>query len=157
MELYLLRHANADTQAASDDARPLSEAGIRQAKKVGRFCKKHGIEPNLLLTSPLVRARETAEHFAEALSGIEPKVVEFLASGMTPQTALTALQAYQNYERVLIVGHEPDFSALFAHLLGLKSNAHVPLKKASLTGLEVPVLRAGTAQLRFSITCALMS
>ena len=56
MLLYLLRHADADTPAPSDDARPLSEKGIDQAKKVARFCEAHDMQLSLILTSPLRRA-----------------------------------------------------------------------------------------------------
>ena len=66
MQLYLLRHADADTDAPTDDARPLSEKGIAQAKKVARFCEAHEMHLSLILTSPLRRAHETARPVAEA-------------------------------------------------------------------------------------------
>ena len=62
MLLYLLRHAEAVPRNGSDDAaRELTEKGIAQAKKVGRFCQSHDILPALILTSPLRRAEQTAK------------------------------------------------------------------------------------------------
>jgi len=51
--VYLLRHADANTEAATDDARPLSQKGISQARKVGRFCKDHNLKPDVIITSPV--------------------------------------------------------------------------------------------------------
>ncbi len=156
MKLYLLRHANADTRAATDDERPLSEKGIEQAKRVGRFCREKGIAPEIVLSSPLTRARQTAEHFLSEQPLGAPVVAAFLASGMGPETAVSELKAYGKFESVMIVGHEPDFSVLVAHLIGLPANSNFVVRKGSLTLLDVPALRAGAASLEFSIPCRLM-
>ena len=90
--------------------------------------------------------------------GVPPaEVASFLTSGMSPQVALTELKAYKEFENVLIVGHEPDFSMLIAELLGMPSPEHVSVKKASLTRLSVRRLRVGGACLEFSIPCSLMA
>jgi phosphohistidine phosphatase len=157
MQLYLLRHANADTPASTDFDRALSELGVCQARNVGRFCRDHGLVPEIVLTSPLLRARQTAEHFTQALGVPPAEVASFLASGMSPQMALAELRAYQDFETVLIVGHEPDFSMLITELLGLPSPEHVSVKKASLTRLSVRRLRVGGARMEFSIPCRLMA
>lgn len=156
MKLYLLRHANADTTAATDDQRPLSEKGIAQAKRAGIFCREKGILPEVILSSTLVRARQTAENFVSENPGSVLEFVSFLASGMRPEVALVELQAYAKFESVMIVGHEPDFSVLVAHLIGLPDNSNVVIRKGSLTLLEVPVLRAARAALEFSVPCRLM-
>jgi phosphohistidine phosphatase len=155
MELYLLRHADADTPAATDEDRWLSEKGEEQAQRVARFCKTHQILPSLVLTSPVRRARETAETVAGHL-GVEVLTVPWLACGMNPETALEEISAYRSQSPIMIVGHEPDFSLLVASLLGLPSNSHVHIRKASLTRLDLPTLRAGTARLDFTIPCKLM-
>ncbi len=156
MKLYFLRHANADTKAATDDERPLSEKGIAQAKRAGRFCREKGILPEIILSSPLVRARETAENYVSENPGGLLEFVEFLASGMRPEDGLDALKDYAKFESVMIVGHEPDFSVLAAHLLGLPDNANITIRKGSLTLLDVPLLRAGKAALEYSLPCRLM-
>src|SRR3984885_11609962 len=155
MLLYLLRHADADTPAPSDDARPLSEKGIDQAKKVARFCEAHDMQLSLILTSPLRRAHETAKPVATALRA-ELVIAPWLASGMHPQAALEELRAYRTQSSVMIVGHEPDFSQFAAHLLGLPTNHAINVRKASLTLLEVTAFRAGAASLQFSLPCKLM-
>jgi len=153
--LYLLRHADAETPAPSDDARPLSEKGIDQAKKVARFCEAHDMHLSLILTSPLRRAHETAKPVAAALRA-ELVMAPWLASGMHPQAALEELRAYRAQSSVMLVGHEPDFSQLAAHLLGLPTNNAIHIRKASLTLLEIDVFRAGAANLQFSLPCKLM-
>jgi len=155
MDLYILRHADANTVAATDDARPLSEKGITQAKKVGRFCKEHNIKPELILTSPVRRAAETAEIVAEILKG-ELMIEQWLACGMQPETALEELRGYERFESVMIVGHQPDFSLLAAHLLGLQDNEQISIRKASLTHFELGAFLFGSARLCFTLPCRLM-
>jgi phosphohistidine phosphatase len=155
MLLYLLRHADADTPAPSDSARPLSEKGVDQAKKVSRFCEAHDMQLSVVFTSPLRRAHETAKPVAAA-SRAELIVAPWLASGMHPQSAVDELRSYQNHNSVMLVGHEPDFSQLAAFLLGLPTNNSIHIRKASLTLLELDVFRAGAASLQFSLPCKLM-
>ncbi len=156
MLLYLLRHANADVPARSDSERWLSDKGVLQAKHVGRFCQRMGFKPEILLSSPLVRARQTAEHFATEISADAPEIADFLATGMEPEAALTGLQAYAQFESVMIVGHQPDFSMLIAHLTGMLDGANINIGKGSLTLLDVAQLRPGRASLEFSIPNRLM-
>lgn len=156
MHLYLLRHANADTDAPTDDERQLSEKGIEQARRVGRFARRIGIEPDLILTSPLARARQTAEYFSQEHRGTKPEIAGFLASGMQPETAMAELRAYLKFESIMIVGHEPDFSRLIAQFIGLTDNENVLIRKASLTLLDVAACRPGAAILEFTVPCRLM-
>lgn len=155
MDLYLLRHADANTVATTDDARPLSEKGISQAKKVGRFCKDHNVKPEIILTSPVLRAAETAEIVAEIIKG-ELMVEPWLACGMQPETALEELRGYERFESVMIVGHQPDFSLLAAHILGLQDNEQISIRKASLTHLELGAFLFGSGRLSFTVPCRLM-
>jgi phosphohistidine phosphatase len=155
MELFLLRHADANTEAASDDARRLSEKGITQAKKVARFCEAHGLRPELVLSSPIRRAHETACIVAEHL-GSEFMTVRWAACGMHPETALDELRALVSFCSVMLVGHQPDFSQLAAHLLGLPDSDQIRIRKASLTCIEMPALSPGNARLQWSIPCRLM-
>lgn len=155
MLLYLLRHANADTPPPEDDDRVLSEKGHDQARKVARFCESHDVKVSLILASPLRRAQETAKPVAKALR-TELRTETWLTSGMHPHAALEELRAHRTESAVMLVGHEPDFSQLIAHLLGLPTNTAIHIRKASLTLLEVPVLRAGAASLIFSLPCRLM-
>jgi len=155
MLLYLLRHADAETKAASDEARALSEKGKAQAEKVARFCEAHEMHLSLLLTSPVRRAHETAV-IVSAKMRAEMLIAPWLGCGMAPQAALEELGAYRSQGSVMLVGHEPDFSQLAAHLIGLATAMSVQLRKASLTLIELDTFRAGTGRLLFSMPCKLM-
>lgn len=155
MLVYLLRHADAETVALSDGARPLSEKGHEQAKKVARFCEAHGIEISTVLTSPLRRAHETARPVAAALRA-DLVIAPWLASGMHPHAAFEELRAYRAQGAVMLVGHEPDFSQFAAHLLGLPSNTSLHVRKASITMIDLDVFRPGAATLQFCIPCRMM-
>ena len=155
MLLYLLRHADADTVAATDDARPLSPKGHRQGEALAEFCVKHGVQPAVILSSPLPRARETAEYVAKA-TNTELEIHPWIACGMNPERAVEELKEYRTRTSAMLVGHEPDLSTLVAYLLALPSNSQVNVRKASLTALELPVYRAGAGRLEFSIPCKMM-
>jgi phosphohistidine phosphatase len=155
MLLYLLRHANADTVAARDDERALSEKGEAQARKVARFCEERKLRSEIILTSPLLRARQTAAPVGERL-GVEVLVTPWLASGMAPDEAVSGLREYEKFSSVMLVGHEPDFSMLIAHLVGLADPAQFTVRKGSLTLLEMRTPRAGAATLHFTLPCRLM-
>ncbi len=155
MLLYLLRHADADTPATSDDARTLSEKGQVQAKKVARFCEAHDMQLSLVLSSPVRRAHETA-HIVSSTLRSELLVAPWLACGMHPQQAMEELRAYRSQGSIMLVGHEPDFSQLIAHLLGMPTNNAIHVRKASLTLIDLEIFRAGAATLVFSLPCKLM-
>ncbi|MCX6966747.1 MAG: phosphohistidine phosphatase SixA [Verrucomicrobia bacterium] len=155
MQLLLLRHADAVPSARTDDLRSLSDKGRLQAKRVARFCKERGIQPDLILTSPFLRAEETAQVVAQELKS-EIVLSAFLASGMMPFAAIEELRAYLRFECVLLVGHEPDLSALAGTLLGAGNTGAIRMRKATLAGLTVESLAPGGAQLEFLISAKLM-
>jgi phosphohistidine phosphatase len=137
MELLVIRHAKAENaHPGGDRERALVEKGFEQSAKLGRFLKLVERRPDVVLTSPLVRARQTAETLCEAAEMPGPVVQGWLACGMDPETAIRELVAFSDFERVAIVGHEPDLSSLIEWLLGC-SGSSVEVKKASITGLLV--------------------
>ncbi|MBV8586412.1 MAG: histidine phosphatase family protein, partial [Verrucomicrobia bacterium] len=80
--LFILRHADADTEAPTDAERSLSEKGMDQARKIGRFLRDQGVQLDHILTSPLVRARQTADLVAGELGRSDlVAYVDFLAIG----------------------------------------------------------------------------
>lgn len=155
MHLYLLRHADADTEALHDDDRALSEKGISQANRVARFCRVHDILPTIIAASPIRRADQTARIVGEHLC-IPVDTAAFLSCGMLPETALAELKTYRAHESVMLVGHEPDFSRFAGYLLGIGIAANLRVRKASLTSLRLEALRPATAELDFSLPCKLM-
>ncbi|NNC88923.1 MAG: phosphohistidine phosphatase SixA [Akkermansiaceae bacterium] len=134
MELLLIRHGKAEGHGhpGGDGARALAEKGHLQAQRVGKFLRDQGMLPDLVLTSPLVRATQTAEGVCAA-AGIDPPVVEaWIACGMDPAEALRELAAYrESVPRIAIVGHEPDFSELAEAVTGADPGT-IRVKKASV-------------------------
>ena len=135
MEIYLLRHADAEDGHGDDAARRLTAKGERQARAAGRALAALGANIEACLASPKVRALDTARLACEAL-GLEPEVAEDLRGGPFDSLGLTAGRG-----NVLLVGHEPDFSGEVARLTG----ANVKLRKGGLAivdgGTLVALLR----------------
>jgi phosphohistidine phosphatase len=160
MKLILLRHAEAEPYRADDFSRRLTEKGIAQAGHVGTYLAAHKLVPDLMLTSPVIRARETArivvQKLQEASEDIDLTEVPWLACGMTPERAMEELAAYAKCDCIIIVGHEPDFSSLVAALIGLRSNASMDLSKASLTAIDLTRVAPGSGILRFFLPVKLL-
>ncbi len=145
MELILLRHGKAEpTHPLGDASRALVDKGSKQARKAGRLLKAAGLVPEIVLTSPLVRAVQTAEDFCHAAGLPGPVIQGWLACGCFPETALAELAAFHDFKRVAIVGHEPDLSRLIQWCLGAYGDA-IEVKKGSLACLRLsPPNRYGT-------------
>ena len=156
MLLYLLRHAEAVDEAESDAARALTEKGVAQARKVGKFCVKNNFIPQIILTSPLKRAEQTARIVAKEIKNAEFIVDPMLSAGMQPETALDELKTYARFASLMLVGHEPDFSLLAAYLLGIPLRECLRLRKASLTAMKLTAMRPGAAVLDFTLPPKLM-
>jgi phosphohistidine phosphatase len=146
--LHLLRHADAgDPNAwASDDAlRPLSAKGRRQAERLGRHLVAIGFETDAIISSPKLRARETAEIVADALE-LTVRLEERLASGFGLETVDAILHDAGAPQRPIFVGHDPDFSDLASDLAG----APIALKKGALARIDVDdELAPGSGRLRW--------
>lgn len=156
MVVSFLRHADAEPDGVRDFDRSLTPKGLEQAAKVGKFILRQGLIPEVIVTSPVVRARQTARIVGQALGGTEPIEGAWLACGMTPASCLRELAAYQNHSSLLVVGHEPDFSETLAALIGLPASEHLSIRKASLTAIDLPRLAAGTGQLQYLLPVWLM-
>ena len=155
--LYLLRHAHAGDPArwAGDDAvRPLSDKGRRQAERVGRLLAGVDEAPDLLVTSPLVRAAETAEIVGKAL-GVEVVVDRRLVGPLFAEALGDILLAAGVAQRPCIVGHDPDFSSLLGELLGVSV---VPMRKGALARVDFEgLVRSGRGTLRFLVPPELLT
>ena len=119
-----------------DFSRALVEKGREQARRAGKLLKSAGTLPDIVLTSPLLRARQTADEFCDA-AGMPGAVIQgWLASGMNPETAVRELTAFRDFKRVAIVGHEPDFSQLIEWILGTTASS-IEMKKGAIACLRV--------------------
>ncbi len=108
MLLYLLRHADTEASAESDEARRLTEKGREQARKVARFLEAHELHLSLVLSSPVRRAHETAQLVVEQMRS-ELLPAPWLACGMRPETAIEELKAYRSQSSVMLVGPRARF------------------------------------------------
>ena len=124
--IWLLRHGDA-AQGSPDAERPLTDKGREQARVAGRALKELEISIDACLTSPKVRAADTARIACGEL-GVEPQLEPQLAGGPFDAEALAAGLG----ENVLLVGHDPDFSAAVHALTG----AQVRMKKGGLAGVD---------------------
>ena len=130
--IYLLRHGDAEDRLGDDAARRLTAKGERQARDAGRALAALGTDLDACLTSPKVRAAETARLACEAL-GLEPETALGLRGG-----GLDALALATGRGEVLMVGHEPDLSDEVARLTGAK----VKLRKGGLAVIDGSTLQA---------------
>ncbi|MDD5200543.1 MAG: histidine phosphatase family protein [Terrimicrobiaceae bacterium] len=156
MLLYFLRHAEAEDEVTTDFERRLTAKGLDQADKAGRFCVRYGLVPDVIVTSPVVRAEQTARAVSKRLDGREVVVERWLACGMSPETCLDGLAAYAKFDHVMLVGHEPDFSAAIAACIGLPDPERLPIRKSSITAVDLSTLRAGAGRLEFLLPVRLM-
>jgi len=136
MELYLIRHADAvalgENNIQVDEDRPLTTAGEQQAKALAAGLQRKGVALQLILSSPLLRARQTAEGILKAWSGTPPEiqVCDQLAPGKRPRKLARLLKDLE-HEPVALVGHEPDLSSWAAWVIGAKK-AQLALAKAGV-------------------------
>jgi len=149
MLLHLIRHAEAEPHRLDDFSRCLTEKGFKQARRIGCFMKEQCLRPEIILTSPVIRARETAEIVAKLLGKPPLTEVPWAACGMNPEVALAELSAYAKLDSVMIVGHEPDLSSLSASLIGMERSESIQVAKASLLGVNLPRLQFGSGILQY--------
>jgi len=137
MDLLILRHGKAeDFHRDGDSARALVEKGREHARRAARIVKGTKWLPEIVLTSPLVRARQTADEFCET-AGVPGAVIQgWLACGMSPEQALKELAGFGEFERLAIVGHEPDLSSLIEWLLGAAGGS-VEMKKGTIACVRI--------------------
>jgi phosphohistidine phosphatase len=112
--LYLVRHADAEP-GDPDELRQLSPEGRAQARELGERLREEGVEVDALLTSPLLRARQTAAEVGRALD-VEAEPDERLAPGATADGLRAALAG--RGDRVVAIGHQPDCGRIAAALTG---------------------------------------
>jgi phosphohistidine phosphatase len=140
MRLLIVRHAIAvphGTPDVPEDQRPLTPRGQRRFREAARGLARVCRRPDVLLTSPLVRARQTAEIAAEAWGHAKVREEPVLAGGSFEKIA-AALDKHGDKKLVAIFGHEPDVSGVVARLLGTSDSERLTFKKGAAALLDVP-------------------
>ena len=139
MELYLLRHGAAqDANASTPDAeRSLTSDGRRKLRQVLEAAASAGVEPSLILTSPLKRAVQTAEVARDVLKYKKELLrTKALAPGATGQQVWDEVRVHRDEPSLLLVGHNPLFSELSGYLLG-SDNVQVDFKKGAILRIDL--------------------
>jgi phosphohistidine phosphatase len=156
MRVYFLRHGKADRSRwdGDDDARPLTPEGEQAMRREAKAIRAMDLALDLIVTSPLARAHKTAEIVADEL-GLSGRLVEDdrLAPGFDVRHLEQTLAAHGPAEAVMVVGHEPDFSATIAELIG---GGDVVMKKGGLARVDVTAPAAGGGQLVWLLTPPLL-
>jgi phosphohistidine phosphatase len=131
LRLFVIRHAEAES-GEPDELRRLSPEGREQARELGKRLAAEGVRPDAILTSPLLRARETGEALAAEI-GAESESSEALAPGATAAGVRAAVEG--RGETVLVVGHQPDCGQIAAEL---GDGAEPRFPPAGIVELQLP-------------------
>jgi len=148
MNLYLIRHAIATTISpeGEDSQRPLTDKGRTRMYRIAQGLKELGESIDLILTSPYLRATQTAQVLAKKLEVEKDKIIilEPLApDGQAADVIRTINDKYKDVENIALVGHEPYLSRLISLLLSGDPNLSITLKKGSVCRLSIASLQAG--------------
>ena len=154
-ELYLVRHAIAAERGPNypdDRERPLTSEGIARFKRVVDGLKEFDVSLDLVLTSPLARAKHTAELLIAGIGG-KPRLEELDAlspGGRMPQV-LEAIGKYsKRYKHIALVGHEPDLGELTIRLL--RARGSIEFRKGAVCCLELDgTMPSGPGTLRWHL------
>jgi phosphohistidine phosphatase len=146
-ELYLVRHAIAAERGEDwpdDDKRPLTARGVARFKDSVEGLLRLDVAVDEIFTSPLVRAKQTADILAATLPGKPSvKVLDALAPGHAPSTVMAQLARTAKRRRIALVGHEPSLGELAAHLIG--AGRALPFKKGGVCRIDVESLTSRRA------------
>lgn len=155
LELYLIRHGLAAERGPAypdDSKRPLTAAGISRLRKEARALAELDVEFDVILSSPLLRAKQTAEVFAQTLPSKPPVVlIDALAPAGSPPSVFQELARPSRKGRVALVGHEPNLGELAARLIGTRTP--IEFKKGGVCRIDFEVLPPkGVGHLRWFLT-----
>lgn len=150
IDILLVRHAHAGNPAnwtGPDELRPLSAKGLRQATRIGGFLVAANIGPGVIVTSPKVRALQTAEVLGAAL-GWDVRLDQRLAQGPSMDDLRAIVGEAGDVPSLLLVGHDPDFSEIAGSLVGVS----IAMRKGALARIEVPRdVSTGSGSLRWLV------
>jgi phosphohistidine phosphatase len=141
-EFYIMRHGLASPRtsvgSADDAKRPLTPEGKKKTQASARGLLRLGLELDWIVTSPLVRAVETAGIVSDSLdSKIPMDISDTLRPGGSPEALIAFLASHPHRKRVLVVGHEPDLGELAARLIGAGRDAHLAFKKGGCCRIDI--------------------
>jgi len=136
MDLYLFRHGKAEKtvlSGGSDDERPLTGRGKSEVHEIAAWIRTQGCLIDCIATSPLTRARETAEIIAEVYPAARgPELWQELSPGVEFDRLLYRIREQHGTPSLLLIGHEPSMSACISRIISGSGNVRIVLKKGGL-------------------------
>jgi phosphohistidine phosphatase len=143
MKLFLFRHGIATDRIGgavrTDFDRPLTDEGRHETRLVASYLKKLGLKPDLVVASPLVRAKQTAEIINEVLAG-DLQISDALAPGGAASDVYKFLARFPRCDEAFLVGHEPDMGRLAGSLLWVGPEFDMTFKKAGCCRIDISSL-----------------
>jgi phosphohistidine phosphatase len=136
MRLYFLRHGDAEL-SGSDSDRNLTTEGITEAECASRAIRVLKLSFTAILSSPLVRARQTSDIVAKQFPTVSVQAFEHITPTSDPQNLFRELRSFPRDSRILLVSHEPFISHCIASLVSGIAEPRISIKKASLACVEV--------------------
>ena len=140
MKLYLIRHAIAEDLADHEDdsLRPLTEKGREKMKRISQALKELGVQPDVIVSSPYLRARQTASILAKELKYKEELLYsDFLTPMAEPNDMIGEINEKFSVDELMLVGHEPNLSSLASVLLAGSPDLSINFKKGGACCLSV--------------------
>jgi phosphohistidine phosphatase len=158
-EIYLIRHGLAEDRGEKwpdDSKRPLTDEGMSRLRKSARGLLRLGVSFDVVLTSPLVRAKQTAEIVA---AGVSPRPSLVTTDSLSPDGSFAAvvadLEKHAKKTRIALVGHEPGIGEVAARLIG--SRHAIEFKKGAVCRIDLEALPpSGPGDLRWLLTPKIM-
>lgn len=140
MELYLIRHGIAveSRSDVEDEKRSLTEVGRQKTHQVAKRLYELGLQFDFILTSPLVRSRQTAEILYNSGLSRQLKESSHLAPGGNIYAWLKSLEQWEQLETMALIGHQPDLGHWAEILIWGQARDKISLKKAGIIGLTLP-------------------
>ncbi|HSE39962.1 MAG TPA: phosphohistidine phosphatase SixA [Acidobacteriota bacterium] len=147
MEIYIVRHGiseDSPSKGGGDAARALTEEGRQKMKEAAAGFARLDYSIDRIFSSPLVRAKQTAEIIAKAIDGKVEEMAE-LSPGYSPEQVCSKLHALKKLDSVMLVGHEPNCSILASYLLEGSTSLEIQFKKGAICRIDVssPARKSG--------------
>lgn len=136
MTLFFLRHGEAGMNFPSDFERELTPNGAIASQRVGEFCERSKISFTHIITSPLIRAKQTAQEVSKSFPSIVTEESEFLTPDSVPKNLFNFLRSFTSGSKILLVTHEPFASTCISTLISGTETANLVMKTNSLACVE---------------------
>ena len=145
--LFITRHGQAVSRAPIDEARPLTERGQTEVRRIWELLAGEGIAPVRLVSSPYIRARQTAAEISSVYGGLAVIETPLLVPEADPEQMLEWLLREQDPGELVLVTHMPLAGLLAGLLCDGRRGSHVPFETGAVAALELEVAAAGAGRL----------